>query len=142
MYTFIKEAHSGIAYILILPLIFIVLFAAYSYFTKQAFTDRHKKFALVGLIITHLQILLGLILYFISPLGLANFSGESMKSAPMRLMILEHPLMMILAAVLVTIGYSKAKRLIVDNSRHRAVLIYYGIALIFILSRIPWSVWA
>ena len=47
----------------------------------------------------------------------------------------------ILAAVLVTIGYSKAKRLIVDNSRHRAVLIYYGIALIFILSRIPWSVW-
>jgi hypothetical protein len=81
MYTFIKEAHSGIAYLLILPLIFIVLFAAYSFFTKQAFTDRHKKFALVGLIVTHLQILLGLILYFISPNGLANFSGESMKSS-------------------------------------------------------------
>lgn len=141
MYTFFKEAHSGIAYLLLLPLVFIVLFAAYSFFTKQAFTDRHKKFALVGLIVTHLQILLGLIIYFISPLGMSNFSGESMKSSTMRLYILEHPLMMIIAAVLITIGYSRAKRLIVDSSRHKAILIFYGIALIFILSRIPWSVW-
>ncbi|MBK7226818.1 MAG: hypothetical protein IPH96_15940 [Saprospiraceae bacterium] len=141
MYTFIKEAHSGIAYLLLLPLVLIVLFAAYSFFTKQAFTDRHKKFALVGLIVTHLQILLGLIIYFISPLGMSNFSGESMKSSTMRLYILEHPLMMIIAAVLITIGYSRAKRLIVDSSRHKAILIFYGIALIFILSRIPWSVW-
>ena len=141
MYTFFKEVHSGIAYLLLLPLVLIVLFAAYSFFTKQAFTDRHKKFALVGLIVTHLQILLGLIIYFISPLGMSNFSGESMKSSTMRLYILEHPLMMIIAAVLITIGYSRAKRLIVDSSRHKAILIFYGIALIFILSRIPWSVW-
>ncbi len=64
-----------------------------------------------------------------------------MKNALSRLYILEHPLTMITAVVLVTVGYSRAKRLGEDRKRFRSVYLLYGIALLLILVRIPWNAW-
>ena len=80
-------------------------------------------------------------LYFLSPLGMSNFSGAAMKTAITRLYIVEHPLMMILAIVLVTVGYIKTKRAIEDGRKYKNMVIFYSIGLAFILSRIPWEMW-
>lgn len=141
MYTGLQHLHSGFAYLLLAALIFSILYILISYVGKKPFTDKHRKIALIGFIASHVQLLFGLILYFISPLGVSNISGEVMKNAELRLYAIEHPLTMIIAIVLITIGYSKAKKLTDSDQRYKKILIFYTIGLILILSRIPWSVW-
>lgn len=141
MYTGLQHLHSGFAYLLLAALIFSILYILISYVGKKPFTDKHRKIALIGFIASHVQLLFGLILYFISPLGVSNISGEVMKNAELRLYAIEHPLTMIIAIVLITIGYSKAKKLTDGDQRYKKILIFYTIGLILILSRIPWSVW-
>ncbi|MNI98095.1 hypothetical protein D3C73_1568690 [compost metagenome] len=65
-----------------------------------------------------------------------------MKDPTLRLKIIEHPLTMIIAIVLITIGYSKAKKM--ENSRkaNQTVVIFYIIGLILMLARIPWGTWS
>ena len=67
--------------------------------------------------------------------------GAAMKNAELRKIIVEHPLMMIIAIVLITIGWSKHKKKGSDTAKFKTIAIFYGLALIVVLSRIPWSNW-
>lgn len=141
MYTGIRHLHSGFAYLLLAALVFSIIYILISYLGKKPFTEKHRKIALIGFIAAHLQLLFGLILYFISPLGVSNISGEVMKNAELRLYAIGHPLAMIIAIVLITIGYIKAKKLKDSDKRYKTILLFYILGLILILTRIPWSVW-
>ncbi|MFT2008653.1 hypothetical protein ACMA1I_08260 [Pontibacter sp. 13R65] len=141
MYTGLQHLHSYMAYLVLLGLLISLGAALAGTFGNRPYTDKDRKLSLFGLIATHLQIVFGLILYFVSPLGASNFSGDSMKDSVSRLYMLEHPLTMVIAVVLVTVGYSRAKRLIGQNSGFKSIAIFYAIALILILVRIPWISW-
>ena len=140
METGIKHLHSTLAYIAIILLFITVLVA----FMKVIGNKEHgglRKLALFSLIATHLQFVVGIIMYVVSPLGIKNFSGENMGDSISRLYMLEHPLIMLIGIVLITIGNSKAKKALGDNKKNKTVLIFFGLGLILILSRIPWHVW-
>ena len=139
MYTGIKHFHSGLAYLLLAGLVVAIIYAIAS--RKKNFTAGSRKVALIGLICAHLQFVLGIVLYFLSPLGASNLSGDAMKEKVSRLYILEHPLMMLIAVVLVTIGYSRAKKLNSNSKKYNSIILFYGIALILMLSVIPWNIW-
>lgn len=141
MYTGLQHLHSYLAYIVLLVLAVALVHAVLGLVGKRPFLPISRKLTLFGLIFTHLQFVLGLILYFISPLGMSNLSGATMKISEQRLMALEHPLMMLVAIVLITIGYSKAKRATVDSHKFKLIAIFYGIGLLLILSRVPWAQW-
>jgi predicted acyltransferase len=64
-----------------------------------------------------------------------------MKDSASRLAALEHPLTNLIAIILITVGYSRAKRLKNDRARFRSVFLLYGLGLVLILSRIPWRNW-
>lgn len=139
MYNFIQKFHSGWAYIALLLLVIAVVNAAIGMFSKKEFTGRDRKIALFGLVGTHIQILVGLILYFVSPLGLASFGNMSDKA--LRLTSLEHPLINIIAVILITVGWSKHKKLLTSESKFKTFAIFYGLGLLLILSKIPWKLW-
>ncbi|WP_291147362.1 hypothetical protein [Flavobacterium sp. UBA7680] len=139
MYHFIQKLHSGWAYLALLLLLFAVINAVIGLTSKKEFTAKDRKISLFALIGTHTQLLIGLILYFVSPLGKDSFG--QMSNAALRLTSLEHPLINLIAIVLVTIGWSKHKKLINSEAKHKTFAIYYGLGLILILSRIPWSLW-
>lgn len=141
MYTGFQHLHSYFAYLVLAILIIIFGYVLFNFSNKKRFTEKVRKASLVGLIVAHLQLLIGLILYFISPRGISNFTGEAMGDTMSRLYMLEHPLTMIIGIILITVGYSKAKRGDDDAARHKKILIYYGLGLFLILIRIPWSVW-
>jgi len=105
------------------------------------FTDRDRKFGLFGLIPTHVQFVVAIILYFLSPWGFSNLSGETMGDSMARLYALEHPLVNLIAVVLITVGYSRSKKLSESKSRYRSIYVFYGIGFILIISRLPWSNW-
>jgi hypothetical protein len=115
------------------------------FFSKREYAPKDFRISLFALIVTHLQFLIGLILYFVSPLGLQNITnngmGEIMKNSLFRLYAIEHPLVMILTVVFITIGYSKHKKKLTSTPKFKTLMIFYTIALVFLLSRIPWAQW-
>ena len=139
MYHFIQKFHSGWAYIALLLLILAVINSVLGMSSKKEFTPKDRKIALFGLIATHIQLVVGLILYFVSPLGKAAFGN--MSDAATRLTSLEHPLTNIIAIVLITIGWSKHKRAVSSEAKFKSIVIFYGLGLVLILSRIPWNLW-
>lgn len=142
MYNFIKQLHSGWAYIAVLLLVFAVVNSLIGHFSKKEFTAKDRKIALFGLIGIHIQLLIGLIIYFVSEIGMKAFSTEgAMKIPELRLTMLEHPLVNIIAIALITIGWSKHKKLTTSESKFKTISLFYGLGLVLVLSRIPWSLW-
>lgn len=143
MYDALKNLHSYWAYFVLLMVFIALAGSVYGYFSKKEFTDRSLRIALFALIVSHIQLVIGLILYFVSPMFdlWSSLGGEVMKNASARLLLVEHPLVNILAIVLITIGFSKHKKKNDDASRYKTIMIFYGIAVLLLLSRIPWDVW-
>jgi hypothetical protein len=139
MYTFIQKFHSGWAYLALLLLVIAFANALIGFISKNDFKSKDRKTALFGLIGVHVQLLVGLILYVVSPLGLDSLGQMSDKL--LRLTSLEHPLINIIAIVLITIGWSKHKKIISSEAKFKTFAIFYGLGLLLILSRIPWSLW-
>ncbi|AIN73130.1 hypothetical protein O8E88_002175 [Flavobacterium psychrophilum] len=139
MYDFIQKFHSGWAYFALLLLFLAFANSALGFFSKREFTTKDKKIALFALIVTHLQLTVGFVLYFLSPLGFSVF-GE-MKNAALRLTSLEHPLVNVIAITLITIGWSKHKKGLESKTKFKSIAVFYGLGLLLVLSRIPWSLW-
>jgi len=141
MYTGLKHLHSYFAYILLAALIFSIIYVVIKFVSDSTFSEKVRKVALIGFIASHLQLLIGILLYIISPVGISLFSSEAMQDSLSRLYVLEHPLLMIIAIVLISIGYIKAKKPGDDARRFKTIILYYTLALFLILLRIPWQVW-
>ena len=139
MYTFIQKFHSGWAYLAIALLVFAVVNSFIGKYSGKEFTAKDRKIALFALIGVHIQLLVGFILYFVSPLGSASFG--LMSDRALRLTSLEHPLINIIAIVLITIGWSKHKKAIESSAKFKFITLFYALGLVLILSRIPWSLW-
>lgn len=143
MYETIKILHSYWAYLVLLVLVLATFNALIKFFGKKEFHPNDFRISLFTLIVSHIQLLLGLFLYFVSPLGFKNLSanGASGLDPFSRMLAIDHPFVGIVAVVLITIGYSKHKKKLTSTPKFKMLAIFYTIALILILSRIPWRNW-
>ena len=143
MYDFIQKFHSGWAYLALLVLVVAVVNSLIGMFSKKEFFSKDRKIALFALIAIHIQFLVGIILYFVSPNGLNMIKAVGMGglTTESRLLALEHPLINVIAIALITIGWSKHKKLMTSESKFKTFSILYGLGLLLILSRIPWKIW-
>ena len=137
MYIGLKHLHSFLPYLLLTVLLFAFVKSVIAYRGQHPHTEGHRKNGLILLILAHTQLLIGGILYFVSPMSKSGLNdlGAAMKDSTLRLYTLEHPLMMILAIVLITMAYSKSKKDLSGQLKHKVKIVYYGIALLLILSR-------
>ena len=135
----IKTVHSYWAYVALAILIFAVINAIVAFVQKKEFTHKDFRLSLFALITSHIQFLIGIVVYIYE--GRFNNIGATMKIPEARLLSLEHPIMMILAIALITIGWSKHKKQVKSESKFKLISIFYGLGLLLILSRIPWSNW-
>lgn len=123
--------HSTLRYF-ILVFLFILLYRSFQGWQKKsAFTGTDNKVSLWLFILTHSQLLLGLIIYFISPLVI--FEGASMKNAVARYWLVEHVTMMLIAVVLITMARVTAKKMTDAVAKHKRLFIFNLIALLLIL---------
>jgi len=138
-----KEIHSYWAYLVVLMLAFALVNAILGITKKRDFTDKDLRIGLFTLIVSHVQLLIGLGWYFMSPAykALKADSAAVMGNSASRLLAIEHPLMMLVALALITIGWSKHKKKTEDKAKFKTFAVFYGLALLLILSRIPWSQW-
>ena len=142
MYQTLFSVHSFIAYAALGLLVLASINAIAGLLSKKLFTSRDRSISLIALIVCHIQLLVGLILYFVSEKGFKAFSIEgAMKNPELRLTMLEHPLINIIALVLITIGWSKHKKEESNNGKFKKIAVLYSIGLVLILSRLPWASW-
>jgi len=138
-----KTIHSYWAYLVLIVLLLAVVNAIIGFVKKREFSDKDLRIGLFTLIFSHIQLLIGLGWYFSSPYfkALKTSGSEVMGDSAARLLAIEHPIMMIIAIVFITIGWSKHKKKTEDAAKFKTFAIFYGIGLLLILSRIPWSQW-
>ncbi|PKR81462.1 cytochrome B [Brumimicrobium salinarum] len=131
----IIAAHSGLRYI-VLALLVIAIFNAIANLKSDKYEKKDKMINLFAMIFLHIQLLLGLVLYFMSPK--VQFVKEMMGDSTLRFFTMEHILLMLVAIILVTLGRKKAEKNPLPSARHKLILRYYGLGLIIIFISIPW----
>ena len=134
MYSGLVHAHSGLRWVALILLVAAVAVAIGKWQGRSGYTDGNRKLYLFTLIAVHTQLLIGLVLFFISPKVNLNLLSEKLY----RFYTVEHTVGMLIAIVLVTIGYSRSKRATDAVTKQRLISIFYGIGLLLILASIPW----
>ncbi len=140
MYFPILAIHSLLRWLVLLSLLFALYRSYAGWLGKKPFTKADNMARMLVATFSHIQLVLGLSLYFISPL--INYFLSHFKTAvhdrQIRFFGMEHSLMMLLAIVAITIGAAKAKRKPADAQKFKTMAIWFTIALLILLSSIPW----
>ena len=136
MLTGFKHLHSLNRYV-ILILILVVIFTSFKKWKSNAeYSKQDDKINLLTFIFCHVQLLIGLVLYFTS--DWVKFNSETMSSAITRFFTVEHIFGMVIAIALITIARIKGKKTANATRRHNLTFWYYIIALLIIIATIPW----
>ena len=136
-YSFFLQLHSGFRYIVLLLVLLAIIRAWADWLGKKSYSEGNRKLNLFAMISLHTQLLIGLVLYFLS--SHVQFNSETMKNSDIRYWTVEHLTAMIIAIILVTIGHSKSKRITLPEGKHKTIAIYYTLALVIIVVTIVLS---
>lgn len=139
-----KIIHSYWAYIVLIVLIIAVVNAIMGLSSKKEFKSKDLRISLFALIASHIQLILGFIAYYTSDYFETMRSvgmGEVMKNSELRKPLVEHPLMILVAITLITVGFTKHKKKTTDNAKFKTIAVFYTIGLLIILGMIPWKLW-
>lgn len=131
MHSLLLLTHSVFRYFILVFLLIVIVRALNGWLNNKPFSTADNKLGLWLLMVTHMQFLLGIILYFVSPLVI--FSGASMKNPVARYWLVEHNTLMIAAIVLITLGRILPKKQALDVAKHKRIFIFNFIALLLIL---------
>jgi hypothetical protein len=143
MYSTIQTLHSYWAFLVLLVLILAIANAFKGRLQAAEFQARDLRLSLFALIFSHIQLVLGLIVYFVSPwFDLWSQQGMGiMKDAQARLYLVEHPITNLIALFLITLGWSLHKRQNSSTKKFGRIALFYSLGLLLLLSRIPWDQW-
>lgn len=137
MHNTLLTIHSVLRFAVLAFLLVVIIKSLAGWSSKSAYTRSDDKLSLGLFSLTHLQFLMGLILYFVSPAVI--FSGASMKNDAARYWLVEHAAMMLIAVVLITMARITAKKMSDSVSKHKRLFIFNTIALIIIVAAISMS---
>lgn len=141
MYSALLSLHSLVRWLVLTSLIIAIFIAFKGWFSKKKFSRFDNSVRHWTATIAHIQLIVGIWLYFISPVidyFLHNYK-EAVHLRQIRFFGMEHSLMMLTAIVLITIGSAKAKRKQTDTEKFKVMAIWFSIGLLIILASIPWA---
>lgn len=131
MYNGMLHAHSGFRWLVIIFLVIAILKSFAGWFGKKEYNKSDNMISLLLLSVTHLQLIFGIVMYFISDKIVSM--GEAMKDATLRFWAVEHGFTMLIAIVLITLGRVLSKKAETSELKFKKGAIFYTIAFILIL---------
>jgi hypothetical protein len=134
MYDIFKNLHSGFRYVVFVLILLAIIQSLLGWFAKKPYTEINRKINLFALISAHTQLLIGVVLYFLSPY--VQFNSGTMKHETTRYFTVEHWVMMVIAIALITIGHVKAKKIETSEGKHKTIAMFYLIAFLVIIGAI------
>ena len=136
MYLFLTHLHSTLRYVVLLLLLISIINSVYGALKQKEFTKEAKRISYFTFISILLEVSLGFMIYFLSDKVI--FDSNTFKMELYRFFTMEHPLMMIIAVGLISVGHLKAIR---KNSvaSYKTLIIYNLLGLLIIIAAIPWT---
>ncbi len=142
MQTGLVHLHNFMRWIILVLLLISIVKALAGWQNKKVFSAGDRKLWLFTMISAHITLLLGLYQVGFGRYGMFSTTlpdGISlMKDKFYRFFWVEHPVSMIIAIVLITLGYGMAKKTIADNLKYKTAFWYFLMALVLILAAVPW----
>lgn len=141
MYSTLLALHSLVRWLVLASLLFAIFRAFSGWSSKRSFSRIDNAVRHWTATIAHIQLIFGLVLYFISPIVnyfLHNFN-DAVHRREIRFFGMEHSLMMVIAIVVITIGSARAKRKLTDREKFQTMALWFSAGLLIILSSIPWA---
>ncbi len=135
-YNILKHAHSGFRWLLLLFLLVVIINAMFKWMKRGVFNKTDQRLNTVVMSLAHLQLIIGVILYFISPKVI--FEISSFNEPFLRFFLVEHLVLMIISIALITIGSVSAKRAKTSVVKFKRTFYFHFLALVLILFAIPW----
>lgn len=142
MYSTILIVHNILRWGVLLGGVYAITKSALGIIHKREYTAKENMAHTIFVAFCHAQLLLGIILYMISPnvdAALANGFGAAMSDKAQRFIVLEHIVAMVLGVAFIQIGRTLSKKATDAMVKHKKSLIFFSIGLLLILSRIPWQ---
>ncbi|MFD2872396.1 cytochrome B [Mucilaginibacter ximonensis] len=130
-YSFVQHLHSGFRYIVLVLFIYAIISAFIGWLGNRPYTNGNRLTNLFAMISAHTQLLIGIVLYFLSPL--VAFNSTTMKDPITRYFTVEHWVMMVIAIAIITVGHSKSKKLTKAQDKHKIIALFYTLALLIII---------
>ncbi|RAJ81927.1 hypothetical protein CLV59_104152 [Chitinophaga dinghuensis] len=141
MYAFLLALHSLVRWLVVIAMVVSLFTTWRGWLQSRTFTPQNKLIRTLTTAVSHVQGMIGIALYFISPVVLyflQNF-GNAVKLREIRFFGLEHSSMMLTGIILLTIGAYKSKRRSTDKERFKTLAIWYTIAFVIMFFSIPWA---
>lgn len=139
MGTGLQHTHNLLRWAVVLFGLLTLITAMRGLNGKKEFTKGDKRTALYLLISCDLQLLLGLALYFTKHwFDALKAGGSVMKDSIARFWTVEHAVGMLVAIILVHIGYAGTKGSRPHGAKFRRLFWCTLIALILIAAMVPW----
>lgn len=140
MYEALLTMHSYVRWLVLVALLLAIYRAGKGYISKATFTPTDNAVRHWAATIAHIQLLIGIILYFSSPVT-KYFWANLKEAAPHKqftFFSVIHMLLMLTAIVFITIGSAMAKRKHADQHKFKTMLIWFSLALAVVFIGIPW----
>lgn len=125
------HAHSGFRWLVIIFLVIAIIKSFAGWFGKKEYGKSDNLIALILLSVTHLQLIFGVIMYFVS--DRIESMGIAMKDATLRFWVVEHGFTMLIAITLITLGRVLSKKAATSELKFKKGAIFYTIAFVLIL---------
>ena len=142
MQTGLVHLHNLLRWVILILLIVSIIKSYTGWQQKKIFTPADKKIWLFTLIAAHTTLLIGLYQLFFGRYGIISKGIPDgvnvMKDKFYRFFLVEHPTGMVIAIILITLGYGMSKKNVSNEIKFKKAFWYFLIALIVILITVPW----
>lgn len=139
MYTGLLHLHHWMPFLWLLLMLVVIVQNFLVWKSDKQFTASLLRQNKITLILTHIQVTVGLVMLIGFNLDMFQDMGSVMGDAVLRFKYIEHPTTMLIGAALVTVGNAKSKRSHQDNDKSKHIVIWFGIGLLLIATRFPWA---
>jgi hypothetical protein len=140
VYSILLPLHNILRWVVLMAALFAIYRAFAGWLGKKDWTRTDDKAGLWFTMLMDIQVLAGLILYFLSPVTQSAFQnfGGAMSNAVARFFAVEHILLMVVAAVVAHVGRALTRKASGALSKHKRAAIWFMLALLVVLVAIPW----
>jgi hypothetical protein len=137
MYTGLLHTHSLLRYFVLIALVLVIIISLQKWLGKKPYSGIDNKLSLYLFIFTHLQLLIGLVLYMVS--DVVQFNSLTMKTSELRYWAVEHISLNIFAILFITMARISSKKMTDDMQRHKRMFVFNAVALLLIIVSLAMS---
>jgi hypothetical protein len=138
--TALLHTHNLLRWVILVLAILTLVKAAQGYSGGRPYAAT-RRIGVMFMASLHVQLVLGLLLFLTSPLVEAAMADmrTAMGQRDIRFFIAEHPMLMVAATIVATIGSIVAKNAADDRAKHRKLLVFTVVTVVLLLAGIPWQ---